>query len=75
MILRSHPRGMLAIGQPAHARLAADLAAAWAWPFTLRDDVILAALQHDIGMAGWDAEPELDPPGTMLGSMALSGTG
>ena len=61
MILRPHPGGMLAIGQPAHARLSADLAVAWAWQFAPRDDVILAALQHDIGMAGWDAEPELDP--------------
>src|SRR5262249_50451930 len=60
MILRPHPEGTLAIGQPAHARLAAELATAWAWPFAPRDDVILAALQHDIGMAGWDADPELD---------------
>ena len=61
MILRPHAEGTLAIGQPAHARLAADLARAWAWPFSPRDDVILAALQHDIGMAAWDAEPVLDP--------------
>jgi hypothetical protein len=61
MILRPHAEGTLAIGQPAHARLAADLARAWAWPFSPRGDVILAALQHDIGMAAWDAEPVLDP--------------
>jgi uncharacterized protein DUF3891 len=61
MILRPHGEGVLAIGQPAHARLAADLAQAWAWPFAPRDEVILAALQHDIGMAAWDAEPVLDP--------------
>ena len=61
MILRPHPRGVLAIGQPAHAWLSGRIADAWRWPFAPRDAVRLAALQHDIGMAGWDAAPELDP--------------
>jgi hypothetical protein len=60
------PKGaVLCIGQPAHALLAGRLARAWGngvfpapWPHA---DVVLAAEQHDIGMAGWDAEPELDP--------------
>src|SRR5262249_22463477 len=53
--------GTLLIGQPAHARLSGRMAAAWAWPFDPRADVCLAALQHDIGMAAWDAAPGLDP--------------
>jgi hypothetical protein len=56
---------VLCIGQPAHAWLAGQLARAWGnglfagpWP---RDEVLPAVDQHDIGMAAWDAEPELDP--------------
>jgi hypothetical protein len=61
VILRPDPRGMLAIGQPAHAWLSGRLAEAWRWPFAPSDAVHLAALQHDIGMAAWDAAPVLDP--------------
>ena len=61
MILRSDPRGTLLIGQPAHAWLSGRLADAWRWPYSPRDEVRLAALQHDIGMAAWDAAPVLDP--------------
>ena len=61
MILRPDPRGMLAIGQPAHAWLSGRLAEAWRWQFAPLDAVRLAALQHDIGMAAWDAAPVLDP--------------
>ena len=61
MILRPDPRGMLAIGQPAHAWLSGRLADAWRWQFAPLDAVRLAALQHDIGMAAWDAAPVLDP--------------
>jgi Protein of unknown function (DUF3891) len=61
MILRPDPRGALAIGQPAHAWLSGRLAEAWRWPFAPHDAVCLAALQHDIGMAAWDAAPVLDP--------------
>jgi hypothetical protein len=61
VILRPDPRGMLAIGQPAHAWLSDSLAEAWRWQFAPRDAVRLAALQHDIGMAAWDAAPVLDP--------------
>ena len=56
---------VLCIGQPAHAWLSAQLARAWGnglvaapWP---REEVVLAAAQHDIGMARWDADPECDP--------------
>jgi hypothetical protein len=61
MILRANPRGTLLIGQPAHAWLSGRMADAWAAPFEPRDDVRLAALQHDIGMAAWDAAPRIDP--------------
>lgn len=61
MILRPHAAGTLLIGQPAHAWLSGRLADAWGWPFGPRDEVRLAALQHDIGMAAWDAAPVLDP--------------
>ena len=55
---------VLCIGQPAHAWVSGQLARGWGngvfpapWP---RDEVVLAATQHDVGMARWDAEPELD---------------
>jgi hypothetical protein len=49
------------IGQPAHAWISGQLARAWArdrvepW-----EEVCLAAEQHDMGMAEWDAAPELN---------------
>ena len=61
MILRPHGGGTLLIGQPAHAWLSGRLADEWAWPFQPLEEVRLAALQHDIGMAAWDAGPALDP--------------
>jgi hypothetical protein len=60
VILRSDPRGTLLIGQPAHAWLSGRLADHWRWPFEPAAEVRLAALQHDIGMAAWDAAPQLD---------------
>jgi hypothetical protein len=61
VILRPDPRGVLAIGQPAHAWLSGQMAEAWRWPFQPRAEVCLAALQHDIGMAEWDSHALLDP--------------
>lgn len=61
MILRTDPGGTLLIGQPAHAWLSGRMARAWKWPFNPWEDVCLASEQHDIGMAAWDARPELDP--------------
>src|SRR4051794_8780276 len=67
MILR--PDGddgaVVAIGQASHAWLAGQLARAWgnerfAAPVP-REEVVLGALQHDIGMAGWDLRPERHP--------------
>lgn len=56
---------VLCFGQPAHAWVAGQLAGAWgnglfAEPRP-RDEVVLAAMQHDLGMAAWDASPELNP--------------
>src|SRR5918998_6839827 len=65
MVVREHEDGLLAIGQPSHAWISGQLARAWGnerfvsvWPW---EEVCLAAEQHDVGMAGWDLEPELDP--------------
>jgi hypothetical protein len=56
---------VLCIGQPAHAWLSGQLAREWGNGFfpepRPRDEVVLAASQHDLGMAEWDAEPELNP--------------
>jgi hypothetical protein len=65
MVLRADGDGVIAIGQPAHAWVSGQLA--WAWgnerfgDVAPRDDVCLAAAQHDLGMAAWDAAPELNP--------------
>jgi hypothetical protein len=65
MVIREVEGGVVAIGQPAHAWLSGQLARAWGnerfsavWPW---EEVCLAAEQHDVGMAGWDLEPELNP--------------
>jgi hypothetical protein len=55
---------VLCIRQPAHAWLSGQLAAAWGnalFPEPRpREEVCLAAAQHDLGMAAWDAEPDLN---------------
>jgi hypothetical protein len=67
MILR--PDGddgaVVAIGQASHAWLSGQLARAWgnaafAAPAP-REEVVLGATQHDIGMAAWDRTPERHP--------------
>ena len=60
MLLREDGDAVVCIGQPAHAWLAGQIARAWAEPVEPRDEVCLAADQHDLGMAGWDAAPELN---------------
>ena len=65
MILREDGDAVIAIGQPAHAWLSGQLARAWGnerFPAPEpREEVCLAAEQHDLGMAAWDAEPRLNP--------------
>jgi hypothetical protein len=64
MMIAEHPRGHVAVGQPAHAWLSGQLARAWGnqrfGPVSPREEVCLAAEQHDIGMAEWDLAPTLD---------------
>lgn len=57
--------GVVAIGQASHAWLAGQLARVWgnerfAAPEP-REEVVLGAVQHDIGMADWDLRPERHP--------------
>jgi Protein of unknown function (DUF3891) len=59
MVLREQGDAVLCIGQPAHAWVSGQLAAAWDPPPD--PEVLLAASQHDQGMAAWDAEPQLNP--------------
>ena len=61
MLHRKTPAGTVVIGQPAHARVAGLLARAWAEPFEPREEVCLAADQHDVGWRAWELAPELDP--------------
>ena len=62
MLLREDGDAVVCIGQPAHAWLSGQLARTWVldrvepW-----EEVCLAAEQHDLGMAAWDAAPELNP--------------
>jgi hypothetical protein len=52
---------VVCIGQPAHAWLSGQLARNWALdPVEPWEEVCLAADQHDLGMAEWDAAPELN---------------
>jgi hypothetical protein len=57
------PRGddaVLCIGQASHAWLSGQLARAWR-DVTRREEVCLAAEQHDVGWAIWDLRPTLNP--------------
>jgi hypothetical protein len=59
MLLRPDGDAVICIGQPAHAFVSGQLAAHWEPKPS--DEVVLAATQHDAGMADWDAAPELNP--------------
>ena len=64
MFVAPHPRGHVAIGQPAHGWMCGQLARAWGnerfgW-FEPVEEVCLAAEQHDTGWAEWELAPELD---------------
>ena len=61
MLLRPDGDAVICIGQPAHAFLSGQLAAAWQPRPEPFEEVVLAATQHDAGMADWDAAPELNP--------------
>src|SRR3954454_18218007 len=59
MLLRPDGDAVICIGQPAHAFVSGQLAERW--EPRPSEEVILAATQHDAGMADWDAAPELNP--------------
>lgn len=65
MLLREDDRGVLAIGQPAHAWISGQLARAWGneqfGTVQPTEEVCLAAEQHDVGWAGRDLDPILNP--------------
>ncbi|MBO0732805.1 MAG: DUF3891 family protein [Methylocapsa sp.] len=64
MLLRKDEDGVVAIPQPSHAWLSGQLARAWGNPLfdapSPREEVCLAAEQHDIGWLSWEMRPELD---------------
>lgn len=61
MLLRPDGDGVICIGQPAHAWLSGQMAARWRPRPEPFEEIVLAATQHDAGMADWDAAPELNP--------------
>lgn len=65
MLYRDDPGGSIGITQPAHAWVSGQLARAWGnttfGTFAPRDELILAAEQHDAGMAEWETAPTLNP--------------
>jgi hypothetical protein len=65
MLLREQGDAVLIIGQASHAWVSGQLARAWGnHRFALpepREEVWLAAEQHDVGMAEWDLRPSLNP--------------
>ncbi len=65
MLIRRDEGGVLAIGQASHAWISGQLARAWGNDrFDApepREEVCLAAEQHDVGFGAWDLEPPRDP--------------
>jgi hypothetical protein len=65
MLLCRHGDELIAVGQPAHAWVSGQLARAWGNPRfgtpEPREEVCLAAEQHDAGMAAWETRPTFDP--------------
>jgi hypothetical protein len=65
MLLRPDGDAVIAITQPAHAWVSGQISRAWGGPrggtFKPREEVCLAAEQHDIGWVEWETEPTLNP--------------
>jgi non-ribosomal peptide synthetase component F len=59
MLLRNDGDAVICIGQASHAWLSGQLARAWR-DVDPREEVCLAAEQHDVGMARWDRTPTLN---------------
>jgi hypothetical protein len=64
MLLRKEGPDVIAIPQPSHAWLSGQLARAWGNEFFAapepKEEVCLAAEQHDIGWHSWEIAPALD---------------
>jgi hypothetical protein len=65
VLVREEGDVVVVIGQASHAWLSGQLARAWGGdavaPLDPREEVCLAAEQHDVGMARWDLAPSLNP--------------
>ncbi len=65
VLVREDGDAVVVIGQASHAWLSGQLALAWGGgavaPVEPREEVCLAAEQHDVGMALWDLAPSLNP--------------
>jgi Protein of unknown function (DUF3891) len=65
MLLCRRDDELIAVGQPAHAWVSGQLARAWGnarfGALEPREEVCLAAEQHDAGMAAWETQPTLNP--------------
>jgi len=60
MLHRQTDRGTVLLSQPAHARVSAQLARAWGEAIDRREEMILAALQHDVGWTAWEQQPSFN---------------
>jgi hypothetical protein len=63
MLLRKYAEGVIAVSQPAHAWLSGQLARNWrVTDFVgVKEEVCIAAEQHDIGFMEWEQSPTLNP--------------
>ena len=61
MLLVDHPDGKVAVAQPSHAWISGELARAWAGEVQPREEVCLAAEQHDVAWTEWERRPSYDP--------------
>jgi hypothetical protein len=65
MLLCRDDDELIAVGQPAHAWVSGQLARAWGnarfGTLEPREEVCVAAEQHDLGMAAWEGRPTLNP--------------
>jgi hypothetical protein len=63
MLIRKTEAGVIAVTQPAHARLSGELARHWGNErfAPLSETVRIAAALHDIGWLDWERDPDFDP--------------
>jgi len=61
VLLVDHPDGKIAVAQPSHAWISGQLARAWGGDVRPREEVCLAAEQHDIAWLEWERDPTYDP--------------